>query len=255
MGLATSVIRWMVSQHGERPWSGPVLTLGVQDVAIGYAELLALFRAERVCPVPVPVAQQVSTTSVLLQRSAGGSKCVHPRVFFQMLGLPAYDDLDFADFERPTLVHNLNEPIPPAWRGRYGLVVDGGTTEHIFDVRSVLTNIVSLLQIGGEVLHIAPLSGWVNHGFYQLNPCLFYDFYAGNGFEVISAALVLLPRSSGRAEVIRPYRYTPDSFDLDDADYRTLFCFRACKRSDQTLVLPIQGYYRQLVAQLGRNAG
>ena len=52
--------------------------------------------------------------------------------------------LDFSEIERPSLVHDLNQPVPAPLKGRYGWVIDGGTAEHIFDVRAVLSNIISL---------------------------------------------------------------------------------------------------------------
>jgi hypothetical protein len=256
MGLATSVLRLLVRLHGERPWEGPVLTLGVQDVHATYDDLSRLFREERVRPAPVPPAERLASTSHYFRRSGlEGVGYVHARVFFRMLGIAGYDDLDFADFEKPTLIHDLNRPVPDAWRGRYGLVVDGGTIEHVFDMRAVFANLAALLRVGGDVCHVCPLSGWVNHGFYQINPCLLYDFYGANGFEAAGAFVVQLPRDPAKhPEVVRPFAYTESAFDLDDAAYRSLFLFRARKGAERPLRVPTQGFYRQLVAATGKAA-
>ena len=245
MGLATSVLRLVVRMHRERPWAGPVLTLGVQDVPATYDELRRLFREER-CPfVEVPPGERTTTTSRHLLGS-GGQGFAHARVFFRMLGLDGYDDVDFSDAESPTRIHDLNEPIPPPWRGRCGLVVDGGTVEHVFDVRAALENVAALARVGGDVLHVSPVSGWVNHGFYQPSPCLFFDFYGASGFDVLSADLVRLPRDPGRGrERVEPYRHREDLIDLaDDQAYRTLLVFRARKTAEVPPGVPVQGYYR-----------
>ena len=250
MGLATSVLRLLVRKHRTQPWTGPVITLGVQDVPATYDELRRLFRDES-CPcVEVRADERAPTTSRCLLQS-GGEKFVHPRVFFRMLGLEGYDDVDFAAFEQPTRIHDFNEPIPNEWRGRYGLVVDGGTLEHVFDVRSALENVAALLRVGGDVLHVSPVSGWVNHGFYQMNPCLFFDYYGANGFSVVSADLVRLPRDPARLrERIEAYRHVEELIDLaDDHAYRTLLVFRARKTADVPTRTPVQGYYRQYATQ------
>ena len=229
MGLSASVLRLMVQWHGREPWVGPVLTLGMQDVHANYDELTATFRAAGVSHAPVPPAERLLSTSRYF-RVAGLDQrgYVHPRVFFRMLGIADYDDLDFADFEQPTLIHDLNQPVPAAWHGRFGLVLDGGTTEHVFDVARVFANISAMLRVGGDVLHVCPMSGWVNHGFYQISPCVLYDFYATNGFEPLAAHLVQLPRDpSTHTETLRPFAYTDSALALDHAHYCTFLLFRA----------------------------
>jgi hypothetical protein len=248
MGLSASVLRLMVRWHGQQPFLGPVLTLGMQDVHASYDELAAAFHGEGVRHQEVPPAQrQLSTSRYFRLVGLDGRGYVHPRVFFRMVGIDDYDDLDFADFEQPTLIHDLNRPVPEAWHGRFGLVLDGGTTEHVFDVARVFQNIAAMLKVGGDALHVSPMSGWVNHGFYQISPCVLYDFYAANGFEPLAAHLVQLPRDSSRyRETERPFHYTECALTLDDLNYHTLLIFRARKVRQMPLRLPTQGIYRPL---------
>jgi hypothetical protein len=256
MGLASSVLRLIIDMHGQRRWEGPVLTFGSQDVHASYPELTRAFEAAKVPAAPVPRNERTLSHSDYFRRVGWLNRnYVHARVFFRMLGIEQYDDLDFADFEKPSLICDLNEPVPEGWRGRYGMLVDGGTSEHIFNIRAVLFNIVSLLRVGGEVLHISPLSGWINHGFFHFSPCLFYDFYGCNGFEVGPSYIVDLPRDASGKESYRPYQYDSSSFEVDDAKARTLFVVRARKRVDQSVRLPTQGIYQQYAPQSGRVAG
>lgn len=90
--------------------------------------------------------------------------------------------LDCSDFEEATVVRDLNVPVPAEMWNRFDLIVDGGTLEHVFDVRQSLTNIGRMLTPGGRIIHVSPTNNWVNHGFYQFSPRLFYDYYAANGF-------------------------------------------------------------------------
>jgi hypothetical protein len=41
-----------------------------------------------------------------------------------------------------------------------------------------------LVKLGGCILHINPVSMF-NHGFYNLNPTLYNDFYSENGFKLL----------------------------------------------------------------------
>lgn len=67
--------------------------------------------------------------------------------------------------------------------GQFDLVLDCGTTEHCFNIGQALLNAANAVKEGGYILHTPPLS-MTNHGFYCLQPTLFYDFYTQNGWEV-----------------------------------------------------------------------
>lgn len=68
-------------------------------------------------------------------------------------------------------------------RGKYDLVIDAGTTEHCFNVGQALMNAAGSVKAGGYVFHGSPMT-MVNHGFYNFNPTLFYDFYRQNGWDI-----------------------------------------------------------------------
>ena len=257
MGLAASVLRQIVEWHGQKPWVGPVLTLGMQDVYASYEELGAIFRSAKIPHAHVPPSEQLLSTSRYFRLTGLDQRgYVHPRVLFRMLAIDEYEDLDFADFEQPTRIHDLNQPIPREWHGRFGMVLDGGTTEHVFDVARVFANIAAMLRVGGDAFHVSPMSGWVNHGFYQISPCVLFDFYSANGFEPLAAQVIGLPRDPAKdAETTRPFEYTESALVYDDARYSTLLLFRARKVVDVPLRIPTQGIYRPLAGVAEKKAG
>lgn len=67
------------------------------------------------------------------------------------------------------------------------LVTNNGTSEHIFDQRSVFQNAHEMTK--GLMLHILPFTPWLNHGFYNYNPILFRDLAAANEYEMVFTAL------------------------------------------------------------------
>src|ERR1700742_2956113 len=47
--------------------------------------------------------------------------------FFQALGATQIDSIDNAEFEDANRIHDLNLPVPDAWKEQYDIVYDGGT--------------------------------------------------------------------------------------------------------------------------------
>lgn len=86
---------------------------------------------------------------------------------------------------------DLNEPI---WLegGQFDIIVNHGTAEHIFNIGQVFRTMHDWCKVGGLMLHEAPFTGWVDHGFYNLQPTLFYDVAAANGYEIESCAVAHL---------------------------------------------------------------
>jgi len=87
------------------------------------------------------------------------------------------------------VVVDLNHPIPANALGQFDYVLDVGTLEHCFNVAQALVNMAALLRVGGVIIHENPFN-WGNHGFWNLNPTLYHDFYSDNGFEVMEIALI-----------------------------------------------------------------
>ena len=109
-----------------------------------------------------------------------------PRFVLLALGFGKIHALDISDHDGADLIGDLNDLELHSKIGRqFGTVIEIGTIEHVFHVPNALWNLVQMCELGGEIIHAAPTNNWPNHGFYQLSPTLFYDYYTANGFEVI----------------------------------------------------------------------
>lgn len=246
MGLTPPAIQCLIFEHAQRPIVGPLLTLGVQDVSATYADLKRWFAKANLpaCEVAEEERQPTSSMFFKLQQDQY-SEFVHERTLFAMMGIQGYDALDAFDCEGATLVHDLTKPVPQDWHGRFGTVVDGGTIEHIIDLKMVFTNIVSLLRVGGSIIHISPICGWINHGFLQLSPCLFYEFYQQNGFETHDGYLIHFDAdgSTGRFTA-EEYRHDGKRIFPEKEGRSSGVIFRARKtREVADIVLPTQRKY------------
>ena len=102
------------------------------------------------------------------------------------IGAVALDTIDASAFESASLVHDLNVPVPDTWHGRYDVVFDGGTLEHVFNVPVALASIMQMVRVGGRLVFSTPANSWCGHGFYQFSPELFWRALSEeNGFSIV----------------------------------------------------------------------
>lgn len=101
------------------------------------------------------------------------------------LGAKHVDSMDFSDYEKASVVHDLNKPIPEDFKRKYTLVVDSGTLEHIFDFPAAIRNCMEMLSVNGHFITVTTGNNYLGHGFYQFSPELLYRVFSKeNGFKV-----------------------------------------------------------------------
>lgn len=257
MGLIPAALQLLIRMHRQQSLADPLLTLGVQDIHASYEQLEQLFAHEGVTPCPVAPEERVPSTSLLFQRSGiQNHDLLHEQTFYRMLGIKDYQAMDAFTSEGASLAHDLNQPVPLSWHGRFGTLLDSGTLEHVLDVRSTLANIMALLRVGGTVIHISPLAGWANHGFYQISPTLYYDFYPENGFSIRASYTIELPTPGVKAPgKFVPYEFRWQEHFKTQPDRRYLLVFIADKhKTCDRLTIPTQAKYRKREAPGGWTA-
>src|SRR5258706_10976295 len=74
--------------------------------------------------------------------------------FFTILGANVIDSMDYSDFERASIIHDLNRPVPASMKGTYSVVFDGGTLEHVFNFPVAVKNCMDMLSVGGHFISI-----------------------------------------------------------------------------------------------------
>lgn len=172
---------------------------------------------------------------------------VHAKVFFEMMNINEYVDVDKFDSDKPVCLHDMNMPVLNDLRNRFSLLLDGGTIEHIFDVRQVMTNAIDMLKIGGYVVHISSFT--IDHGFYAFSPCFFFDLYQTNGFDNLACYVMQVDfrkinRTYLKQNVYFEYQYGMRFEGLIDASKQILVFFVARKaRAFPRLQLPTQGIF------------
>jgi hypothetical protein len=99
--------------------------------------------------------------------------------------------IDVSDYEGADFIHDLNQPIPTEWHGRFDAVIDGGSLEHVFSFPTAVANLMQMTKVGGRVFLTSPANSLCGHGFYQFSPELMYRVFAEeNGFRIEDIVIV-----------------------------------------------------------------
>lgn len=102
------------------------------------------------------------------------------RDVFDFFEVKKLDCVDIAKTEGSERVVDLNYPND---LGKYDVIIDPGTLEHCFNIGQAFMNCANAVKTGGIIFHLSPVN-MMNHGFYNLCPTVFYDFYTQNGWTV-----------------------------------------------------------------------
>jgi hypothetical protein len=98
---------------------------------------------------------------------------------FKELGL----ELEVIDREKLQGSERIVDLNHPQDLGEYDLVIDPGTSEHCFNIAQAAQNLAGAVKVGGVMSQAIPMAMF-NHGYYNVNPVWFLDFYEQNGFKV-----------------------------------------------------------------------
>jgi hypothetical protein len=125
--------------------------------------------------------------------------------FLELLGAESVTSVDMSDYQGATVLHDMNQPIGENLKNRFSMVFDGGSLEHIFDVRQAIKNFMEMVAPGGHFVGITTGNNFLGHGFYQFSPEFFFRVFSSeNGFQVRSVLLC------------KPDTMPPEFYRVDD---------------------------------------
>ena len=105
------------------------------------------------------------------------------REFWTWLGLN-YASIDI-DGSPGSIPLDLNyDEVPADLVGRYDIVTNFGTTEHVANQLQSFKIIHDLAAAGALMLHVLPASGTPNHGLVSYNPKFFWMLGRSNGYKI-----------------------------------------------------------------------
>jgi hypothetical protein len=197
MGIPYEGARRILATVRRLGLTGSVLTLGRQMIYITLDDLFGLF-SERTLNGDMlyscytadrlrPILDELMEKDELLCRNPDHrrAKFITDQAFFRLIGFDSLLALDKSSYENADVLYDLNRAEPPVeLTGRFALVFDGGTIEHVFHLPNVFKNIYDFLKIDGVVIHQAPTNNYIDHGFYQISPTLLVDYYCANDYFI-----------------------------------------------------------------------
>lgn len=179
MGINTAFAALLVRAREQGVAFGNTATIGRQSLTVPIEDLAAM--ANRLS-VPAPN---------WLEFAADG----YAEDFFEkLLGAESVTSFDNSPYQKASIVHDFNVPVPQDLHRKFDVVIDGGSIEHIFDVRQALENYINLTKKNGYIFINTPANNLCGHGFYQFSPDFFFRaFDESNGFSVENLTLIEAP--------------------------------------------------------------
>lgn len=179
MSIDRGTARLLLEEGARHSFKGSILQLGRQRVLFNEMQLQAWANQ-----AAVVLGSEIQMEGTREPKPKYVGEQLTDERFFRLLGFDQVASCDVSNYEGATFAVDLNRPIPSELRERFDVVFNGGTMEHIFDVRAVLANLHALLKIGGRIIHIAPTSNMIDHGFYSFSPTFFRDYYRENNYII-----------------------------------------------------------------------
>ena len=136
-------------------------------------------------PDPLSLRRVFSILGVSRDAEAFLHENPYGEAFFSLLGARCVDSIDYSNYEEATILHDMNTPISDDLRGRFSLVHDGGTLEHVFGVVQGLQNCLEMVRVGGHFSMANVANNFMGHGFWQFSPDLIFRALSpANGFRI-----------------------------------------------------------------------
>lgn len=184
MGVPKALIKLLMREGNRERFFGDILTIGKQDI---YARSKDIKRLAHEMNFQL---KKDAKTSISKKEEFRIKGYISDNFLFHSLGFNNIDSVDYNDFEQCTILHDLNKNVPKKLHNKYDLILDGGTSGHIFNLPKVLENYNKMLKVGGRIIHFLPASNFVDHGFYMFSPTLLQDYYSANKWNIQDALFI-----------------------------------------------------------------
>jgi hypothetical protein len=158
--------------------------------------------------------------------------------FYKQFGVELYDSIDL-NSDHGSIIRDLN--YEHEWPNKYELVTNYGTSEHIFNQKSVFANMHEACAVNGVIIHCLPVN-YFDHGFYNYNPNLFFSIAKSNDYQVLFSYITHV--NGGRKlhlpkDWLKQPHIKRRSF-LQGFQLEGMIIFAARKTTDAKFKMPIQ---------------
>ena len=250
MGITPSELRFLTAAYkrGALPCGGDVLELGeaetifIPDLAAALAGVLN--DIDRSDPALLEKARVIGAARSEYQRRFAGAKLVY-QAFLGCKSIIAVDGLPSPN----AICIDLNKPCD---LGRtFDVCINNGTSEHVFNLANVFKFMHDHTSADGIMIHYTPGFGWLDHGFYSIQPGFFFDLAAANNYEMLFTAL-------SASDDLHELRHPDDAKLADERFADSLICTVLHKTNSEEFKIPYQRLFsshEQLARFAAQNSG
>lgn len=136
---------------------------------------------------------------------------------------------------------DLNIPIIPMDGVPYETVINHGTAEHIFNIGQVFRTMHDNCAVGGLMIHESPFTGWIDHGFWTIQPTAYFDLCTANGYALVYMAVTQIEQNL--AVPIESREQLLQMAKAGGVPNNSMLWVAMRKQLDEEFKIPIQGVY------------
>ena len=159
---------------------------------------------------------------------------------YAYLGAESVDSMDISSYERCTILHDLNNPVPEELHNKYDTIIEAGTIEHIYDTKMVFDNIKKMLKVGGTFLCLTNANNFVNHGFYQFSPELFRTVFSVDAGYLIESLQLMHVNEEVQGVDVADTSGTRTPIRLNGVEWETYLMMVATKMTEEVITKNFQ---------------
>jgi hypothetical protein len=160
------------------PIGGAIAELGAQQLHCPHDDLLDFLRFFEARTGDATLSQ-IAKEEIDERCSGGYLGNTLKAVKFTYMALDLFRGVD-------TNLFDLNlHFVPRELRGRFDLVTNYGTSEHVINQMLAMKSLHDLAKTGGIIHHDLPMCGYHLHGYFNYNPGLFHDLATANNYEIL----------------------------------------------------------------------
>ena len=251
MGLLRPHLHLLARQSKTHPIHGKVLVLGQQAVFATPSEVKKIYKQAGATIHDLPDGFD-TTTKIPEWKNSWFGDYTNCQTVLRLLGAESVDVADISNYEDADIIMDLSKPCDKRYHNQYDVVLDVGTLEHVFNLPQALENIHRVTRPGGTIILINPATNSINHGFYQMCPTLYYDYFGTNGWEKFSCYLVQLALLNLEKKH-KVYRILDEYIGSDvvmksrrSIDTALFARKKTDAIPDAPIIMPIQGHYQTI---------
>ncbi len=138
----------------------------------------------------------------------------------------------------------LNDPV--YLLKKYSTVINHGTLEHIFNPAQVLKTMHDHCAVGGLLIHESPFAGWIDHGFWTIQPTLYFDLAAANQYQMVFMAVNQI--ELGLSVEVKSREQLLQLAAHGNVPNNSMLYVAMRKAVDAEFKIPMQGYYAETIS-------